>query len=444
MPRRVFSSHYSLIIIGLILTVCAANINWGGDRWKDIVASDGKGYYAYLPAIVIYKDLSFAFHGNIENRYYSRNTFSDYRVIVDGKQVNKYTAGTALLQLPFFLAAHLIALTSDYPADGYSFPYQMTINLAGIFYLLLGLYFLGRWLSDEGAARWSITIVQIGLAFATPLFYYSVCEPAMSHVYSFAAISAICFFSRRFFTMPGKADWLLLCALLGLSVVIRPVNGLIVLALPFLAGTPKQLMISRDRLTVQRGKFLAGLLAGIAVFSILPVLYRLQTGHWWMYTYGQEHINLSNPHLIDFLFSYRKGFFVYTPFAFICLSGFIFWRAEGWRPVFLLVFLVAVVYVLSSWSVWWYGGSFSQRAMIEYLPFFAFLLTKSTDGSGRAVGRLMASATVVTVLLCQLQTYQYRYYLIHWEKMDKEHYWRVFLKTNGIGESGNPNKDLLE
>jgi len=44
-----------------IVTLCAANIQWGGNNWKDIIEADGKGYYAYLPAVFIYQDFLYLY-----------------------------------------------------------------------------------------------------------------------------------------------------------------------------------------------------------------------------------------------------------------------------------------------------------------------------------------------------------------------------------------------
>jgi len=57
---------------------------------------------------------------------------------------------------------------------------------------------------------------------------------------------------------------------------------------------------------------------------------------------------------------------------------------------------------------------------------------------------VLSSALILTIFICQIQMYQYRYYHIHWENMDKEHYWRNFLRIDLIGKGINLNKDLLE
>jgi len=80
--------------------------------------------------------------------------------------------------------------------------------------------------------------------------------------------------------------------------------------------------------------------------------------------------------------------------------------------------------------MWFYGGSFSARVMVEYIPLFmlpsALLLTQ-LKGSQRAV---ITTLVLILVIVCQLQSYQYRYYEIHYGDMTKEKYWEVFLLRN--------------
>jgi hypothetical protein len=39
---------------------------------------------------------------------------------------------------------------------------------------------------------------------------------------------------------------------------------------------------------------------------------------------------------------------------------------------------------------------------------------------------------VLLVIVCQIQTYQYRYNQIHWSEMNKEKYWEVFLRIDKL------------
>ena len=45
-----------------------------------------------------------------------------------------------------------------------------------------------------------------------------------------------------------------------------------------------------------------------------------------------------------------------------------------------------------------------------------------------------AAVLFALIILCQIQTYQYRYTLIHWSDMTREKYWDVFLRVDRIGK----------
>jgi hypothetical protein len=127
-------SSVSIITIILIVTVVSSNLNWEKEDWKGIIESDGKGYYAYLPAIFIYQDLNFGFFESIEeDKYYDENLYYDYRSHANGQVIDKYYCGTALLESPFFLIAHLFSYLLDYELDGYSILYPISINISAIF-----------------------------------------------------------------------------------------------------------------------------------------------------------------------------------------------------------------------------------------------------------------------------------------------------------------------
>ena len=170
----------------------------------------------------------------------------------------------------------------------------------------------------------------------------------------------------------------------------------------------------------------------ICVLAIQPILYKMQTGSFWLYSYGDEHLDFLRPQIMSVLFSYKKGLFVYTPLLFVSLVGFYFLlKRNSYRFFCLLGFLTVITYVISSWEVWWYGGSFSQRPFIDYYAFFGILLALPLEYMKK--GKLIfLFLLVVLTLVCQIQTYQYRYYYIHWENMTKQKYWDVFLRVDKL------------
>jgi phosphatidylserine synthase len=146
------------------------------------------------------------------------------------------------------------------------------------------------------------------------------------------------------------------------------------------------------------------------------------------------------------LFSYKKGLFLYTPLFLVSLSGFIWlFRKKHFEAWSLLGFFALLVYVFSSWWNWWYGGSFSSRVFVEYLPFFAILLGYSLNlFITKNIRVLFISFIFLLILLCQVQTLQYRYLHIHWEEMTKEKYWDSFLRIDRILMEKSENHTISE
>ncbi|MBP6978594.1 MAG: hypothetical protein PHD61_04400 [Bacteroidales bacterium] len=430
---------YVILLITAILVIVSLNINSGKDYRSGMIMSDGKGYYAYLPAIFIYHDLHFNFFDKIEKETYSSEYhYYDYRATVDGRIINKYYAGTALAMLPFFGIGQLLSVVSGNPLDGYSTHYTMAINFAAICYLAIGLLFLCKLLRTYQIRRSYISLILAVIVFGTNLFYYTVVEFAMSHVYSFAFATLFLYFSRQYFQRHSSRDLIWAGLMLGMIALIRPVNLLILLVVPFLAGSRKDLLTGWIKIRHNVPALIISVLAFLAVFSIQLIIYRIQTGDFWVYSYGQERFLFNQPHMLAILFSYKKGLFVYTPLILISLTGLYFlWKHDRFTAWWLFGFLFLLTYILSSWWMWYYGGSFSSRVYIEYFSLFAILLGVTLEGLTRKIPRRMyITLMIVLTLFCQIQTYQYRYYFIHWSDMTREKYWDVFMRIDLLIDKG--------
>jgi len=212
------------------------------------------------------------------------------------------------------------------------------------------------------------------------------------------------------------------------------VNLLIVLAIPFLAGNPKQFIVIINSFRTKLWTLLGAISLFILIVSIQLVIYKISCGSFIVYSYEKQGFHFLDPQVFNFLFSYRKGMFVYTPLLFISLAGFGYlFRNSRYRFFTLLGFLALLIYVFSSWFMWFYGGSFSQRVMIEFYAFFAILLaTALQDITNSRIKTLYISLVVLLILVCLVQTYQYRRMQIHWSDMNKEKYWEVFMRIDKL------------
>jgi hypothetical protein len=426
-----FLHRYLVLIIAVIMLIVCSRVRWTNEDWGMTILSDGKGYYGYLPAIFLYDDLQFGFVAELEKEYYAENFRVEYRSIIDGKTVNKYYAGTAVAMSPFFLAGNTAAyLSEDYPTDGYAKPYAVAVSIAAVFYLCLGLWFLKKLLDTFGSTPGLTVLLVSAIAFGTNAFYYTIGEPSMSHIYSFAFFCMFLWAARKYF-LQQKTKHLLLCAAaFGMIVLIRPVNGIVILSLPFIAGSIQNLQISFRALTRNIFALAGAALIVIAIVSIQFIIYKLQTGKFIVYSYGGEGFNWSDPQIINFLISYKKGVFVYVPLWFLALPGFVWlFRTNRFAATSLFIFLALVVYSLSSWWNWWYGGSYGSRVFVEYLPFLALLLLFTFQLMKRkALKVIYVLMVMLLVYHGQAQTLSYRRGLMHWEDMTKEKYWNVFMK----------------
>ena len=432
--KKIDFSKITLIAIILVITATSWHLYWRKDLWTGIVQADGKGYYAYLPAVFIYKDLNYGFFDHIEKeKYYHPNRYYDYRAHSGyGHLINKYYCGTAVAEMPFFLMAHGFTKMIGGDADGFSKYYMIFVNIAAIFYLFLGLLYLRKTLIAFAIPKWIISVTLIVAVFATNLFTYTVVETGLSHIFSFAFVSAFVYFSKRFFDSPNTKYLPILAALFGMIVLIRPINLLIVLSWPFLAGGLKALLDGLRFALVSYKKLLISMVIIGLIVSIQLIAYKISTGHFIIYSYAGEGFNFLDPHFMDILFSYRKGLFLYTPMYLLAMVGLIpLFKKNKFAALTWLAFFIFITYIFSSWWFWSYGGSFSSRVYVEYIPLFmilfAILLSETTQKWGRVV---LVSLSLLLLITCQIQTYQYRYYEIHWDEMNKEKYWDVFMMRN--------------
>ncbi len=420
------------LAIALVMT----GIIWGNLHykfWKDpgrIIVHDVILYYQYLPATFIYKDLSLNF------------AQQDYEFFKDkvwgiktekGRYASKMTIGLSVMYMPFFLAAHGLAQHLGYPPDGYSPPYRFSLILASVVFAFLGLLLLARFLRRYfGRAAVALTVLAIGLG--TNLYFYTTIEPPMSHSFSFFLFAAFLLAADSWIRRPSWLHSLWVGLITGMIILVRPSNGIIILALPlWQVITAEQL---RDRfLFFLRHAARVVFMAVVALVVFLPqiIYWKYVTGDYFFYGYGEERFFFSDPEFIKGMLSYRKGWLVYTPIMFFSLAG-MFTLFRHYRDLFwaVAVFTAINLYIVWSWWCWWYGGGFGQRALIESyailaIPFAAFT-NRMLEGKWlvKGVFLLMLAAFISLNLF---QTRQYYKGVIHWDGMSKEAYWNTYFRT---------------
>lgn len=408
--------------------------------WKGTVLSwDASGYHLYLPAVFIYHDLGkLSFYHEIHEKYLAKNRMGDYYALFakdNGKYLNKYAIGVSVLELPFFLIAHTYCLLNGaYPADGYSHPYEWGAAISIIFWVMAGLFILSSVLRkyyDDKTVLWVIACIGLG----TNLYYYTAFFYGMSHPYSFFFFAALLYYTDKWYKAYKLRDICLLGITLGFIAIVRPSNLIIAIIPLFWKVYNYKSLQERIRLLLTKKTHL---LVGLVLFCLVSLIqmgyWKYITGQWLYFSYENEGFNFLRPYQIaQGLFGYRKGWFVYTPIAFISFFGFIaLWKKNKELVPVLLAFLFLTVWIVFSWRCWWYGAGFGSRATIESMAILAFplgaLLQKILHSA--YLYRKLASITLLIILITLniFQTYQYVLTIIPYDRVTRSYYWHVFGK----------------
>ncbi|NNB90912.1 hypothetical protein [Corallococcus exiguus] len=359
------------------------------------IRSDGYGYHLYLTAAFVQHDLSFrteAAEWGADLDYNMGLTRDE----TTGRYLNRFPPGQALLMLPAFLGAHFSAPLLGFRQDGFSLPYHFAAALNGLCALLIGLTLLRRALEALFPAAVVLATLTV-VTFGTNLFHYGTADAIFSHVYSFALYSALLLLVPAWYRAPTVRTSLLLGAVAGYIVLVRPPNGLALVLVP-LYGVYDGLT-QRERLAFvwkHKGGVALALLAMGAVLSILFGYWHYATGRWVMYSYRGQGFEFTQPQFLAVLFSLRKGLFFWTPVWLFAVVGFARDR-EHLRDYLLPVLLFSLfqVYLTAAWWHWPYGLSFGHRAFTEGSAFFAlglagFLAHLERPAVRKAVGAVLA------------------------------------------------------
>jgi len=431
--------RFSLAAIYFTMAICfgfTVTERWMGDHncmeWKGTIGSDGYGYYSYLPCVFIYHKFDYKRVLEEASKVRPGSAYNATAIVFQNKEVDKCFPGVAILLAPFFLIAYALSYLLGFDTGGYGFLFQASVSIAALFYLTLGLVFLRKLMKEFSISDKIIGVTLILVVLGTNLFYYATREPSMGHVYSFGLTAVFLFYVKKSIQDFRLRNLVWMTVAISILVLVRPTNLLSLFFVPFLAGNWKNTSGFILNFFKSKKIFLL-LLIPSGMLCVEFLLWYLQTGHFFVWSYPGEGFNFKQSHFLDILFSYKKGWFTYTSLMFVALVGglTILYRQNRFQFWDVLFFFIIITYILSSWSSWSYGGSFGLRAYLDFYPAFAILLALFLNSLTSQ--RLKVSFMVLT-FLCMgfnlIQTYQYFNCIIPYEGMNKEEYWKVFLKMD--------------
>ncbi len=371
-------SKYTFLVCVLSILGSALYFpRWNQRGPEATISWDTAGYYYYLPAIFIYKDVKkVGFKDEITEKYKPSGSF--YQAFLhepSGNYVMKYSIGQAVMMTPFFLAGHAYASVSDaYLADGFSKPYQRAIHWGSLLIAFIGLWFCRKNLLvyfDETATAFTLLFLTIG----TNYLNYTAFDGAMTHNWLFTLYALLIWTSMQWHKNPSWKKSATIGGLIGLAALTRPTD-IIALIIPVFWGMNLTLTAIKNRFSFlgKNWKYLLFAATITAAIGSLQIIYWLYvTGEPIVYSYQDQYFEWHIPHLKDVLISYRSGWLTYSPIMVFAIIG-LFNLAWQKMEIFFAVLFFSLLnyYIVSSWSIWWYGGSLGMRALIQSYPIWAF------------------------------------------------------------------------
>ncbi len=424
--------RYYFLFLGTILVVAQFLVRDFDDRWSRSINGDGKAYYAYLPAIFIYQDSEFRFINDIEKKYYPEDgsQFKDFlNKQENGTYVNKTFPGLAVLYAPFFGIGYIGAWICGYDLDGYAAPFQWAIAFSHIFYFLAGLWVLTMLFKSFSINNDKGFLILTLLTFGSNCWYYLIYDHSVSHIYSFFLSSLLLYLMERYISTQKMKFLGWSGVLMSLIVITRPTNAVMLLFFPFLL----QMKNKRWRDVIAFKNFFSQSLIPYYLVSFVIlffpfVLWKWQTGSWVVYSYKDEGFDFLHPHFLEFLFSFQKGWLLWSPLVgVVMVYAMVFHFRNSFKHGFLyLMPILLSTYILSSWWCWTYGTGFGQRPMIEFLPFI-------TLGFVTAIQRvkkfgLLLFLFIPFTMLSVFQGFQVANSIIKGGETTATDYWSHFLQ----------------
>ena len=365
--------RYSLVVccfvfLALVFTRTAIP-KYTSHKQLQVTTWDAFGYYMYLPSIFIYHDYKKLNWLKEKDKLYELTGGNGWQAIqeTNGNYVFKYLGGVAILEMPFFFVGHFAAKVFNYPQDSFSLPYQYSLAYGILIYCFLALLLLRKillqYFTDLVTA-----FTLLNLCLVTNFIQYAAVDNALSHAYIFLLYCALLFSTVKWHEQP-KIIWAALIGwLIGEAVICRPTEA-IMLLIPMFWNTQNKMASLEKWHLVLKNKAHVFIAFVFGILGILPQLiyWKLTTGSF-VYDVGSKW-QFFNP-WFRVLFGFEKGWFVYTPITLFFILGLFFLKKFPFKKS-VLWFCLLNIWIVISWSDWYYGGSYSTRALVQCYPVFA-------------------------------------------------------------------------
>lgn len=435
----------SLVVCFLIFfTLLSFRSLYPKDGSINVTTWDAFGYYAYLPATIIYHDIKKLDWLNEIDEQYNVTGGNGWQAekAENGNWVFKYLGGVALLQLPFFGIGHFLAGHFGYPQDGFSAPYQYSLAYGVLLYSFIGLLVLRKLLLfyfDDNTTALSLLLVGLATNFIT----YTAIDNGLSHAYIFLLYTVVLFATFKWHNSP-KVLWAAVIGYtIGLATISRPTEA-IMLFIPLLYGMQNKTATAQKWTMVKINKAHIIIVLLFEFLGILPqLIYWKITSGSFIFDVGSKW-DFLNPHF-RVLFGWEKGWFIYTPVTVLFIIGMFLIKKFPFQKS-ALWFCLLNIWIIIAWSEWRYAASYSTRALVQSYPVFALPLATIIQNIIHTKWKIIFGVLCVYLIGVNIfQTKQYADGILHYDEMNSAYYGHIYLNPtpSPLDMSLLDNKDFL-
>lgn len=436
-------SLITLVVISSILSVYKVSIVHDNE-----IAWDVFGYYLYLPATFIHhdpllKDITWIKEVNKERKL----TGTLYMVSQNkkGEPVYFFLMGMAIFYLPFFSMASLYAYKFGYAVDGFSWPYQYGLVIGGIIYTIIGLIFFRKILRQFFSEKLT-SLLMIIVVFGTN-YINQLTVDNLATVNVIFMLTTLVIWNTIKWHQNYKGKYLVAIGVcITLATLVKPTEVFVFL-LPLFWNVTSVETLKQKWVKLMANKAYLLVTIIICLMLVMPQMlyWHHKTGMYIYDSYKNPGVGLDyfSPHITNVLFSYRKGWLLYTPVMIFALIGFYFLYKKN-RQIFFasIIYFLVSFYIISSWTEWWYGASYSIRPLIASYTILAICMGYFLQyiNTRKWVIKIIIGVFILFfIFLNQFQWWQYKNYILDPYRTTKDYYWATFLKTKASGE----DRDLL-
>jgi hypothetical protein len=430
--RKNFSFIILLAVIAIlwitrILTPVDTTLTW-----------DVFGYYLWLPAKFVHHDIwldNIAWVKDVMKEHNVSGTLYQAYIGPNGTWMYWFCFGMGYLYAPFFFLAHIYAKLGGFKADGFSMPYQYAIAYGSMVYASIGLFFLWKILRRY-FKELTIGAVILIIVLGTNYFHFTAIGGAATANYLFTLLAALIWFTIKWHERPRLIYALVISGILAITVLVKP-SEFISILIPLLwnCWNKEERKDKLEKIKAKWWHILVMLMFGLLVLFPQMFYWKNEAGKWIYDSYNNPGVGLDflSPHIGKVLLSFRKGWFIYTPIIMFAFAGvYNLWKNKKELLLPLGVYFLVTFYIVSSWTEWWYGGGYGQRALIASYVVLSipvgFLLEDLFKKKYLRI--VMGVIFFLLIVLNLFQTWQYNHYILDPDRMTRKYYMRIFGRTS--------------